>query len=130
MEQIRIRDLSGRDVNPDGDLLFYDDDGQPLSKNSQTLRAARAMFPLLSQDKILAAFVLEKDPHYVYTNIHRRIRMAHRSQFGETPFAVIGELWMGHEAEVKYGKAWNTHTYLNKLSKYLNSIPWDYVGCY
>ncbi|MFZ5864280.1 MAG: DUF1615 family protein [Thermodesulfobacteriota bacterium] len=125
MEQIRIRDLSGARIALDGDLLHYDEDGTPLDKDSQTLQALRTAFPSVSRDEIFQAFLLEKDPHYIYTNVHRILSEAHQERFGETPFAVIGELWMGQEAQVKHGSMWKTKAYLKKLDRYLNSIPWD-----
>ncbi|MEW6114266.1 MAG: DUF1615 family protein, partial [Thermodesulfobacteriota bacterium] len=125
MEQIRIRDLSGARIALDGDLLHYDEDGTPHDKDSQTLQALRTAFPSVSRDEIFQAFLLEKDPHYIYTNVHRILSEAHQERFGETPFAVIGELWMGQEAQVKHGSMWKTKAYLKKLDRYLNSIPWD-----
>jgi len=41
------------------------------------------------------------------------------------PFAVIGELKMGENAEIKHGVTWSTNAYLKKLDSYLNSVPWD-----
>ena len=125
MEQIRIRDLSDRNIPLDGDFLHYDEEGNPVSRESMTLHAVRALFPSIPRDMVFKAFLLEKDPHYIYTEIHRCIAQAHRQKFGETPFAVIGELWMGQEAQIKHGTIWKTRAYLNKLDRYLNSVPWD-----
>lgn len=125
MEQIRIRDLSDVGIPLDGDMLHYDETGQPLNRDSQTLRAAMKIFPATSRDVIFEAFLLEKDRRYIYTDLHRAIASAHRERFGETPFAVIGELMMGSEAWVKHGSIWKTRSYLNKLDRYLNSLPWD-----
>jgi len=125
MEQIRIRDLSGIRIPLDGDLLHYDEDGVAVDKDSQTLRAFRAAFPSISRDEVFRAFLLEKDPHYIYTDAHLLLREAHQERFGRTPFAVIGELWMGQEAQVKHGSMWKTKAYLKKLDGRLNSIPWD-----
>jgi len=125
MEQIRIRDLSGRKIALDGDFLHYDEEGRPQEKNSETFQAVRSIFPETRPDEIMSGLVLEKDPHYIYTNIHRAITDNHRKRFGETPFAVIGELRIGDNARVKHGFTWKTRTYLNKLDRYLNAIPWD-----
>jgi hypothetical protein len=125
MEQVRIKDLSGQDIPLDGDFLHYDEDGHPLIRESATMRAAKAALPAESSDSILNAFLLEKDPHYVYTSVHQELVGIHREKFGETPFAAIGELWMGSEAAVKHGALWKTRSYLNKLDRYLNSAPWD-----
>lgn len=125
MEQIRIRDLSGCKIPLDGDFLHYDEDAAPQNRDSLTLQAVTTAFPSLSRDDVFKAFLLEKDPHYIYTALHRTLTEAHRDRFGETPFAVIGELWMGQEAQVKHGIVWRTKAHLNKLDRYLNSVPWD-----
>jgi hypothetical protein len=125
MEQIRIRDLSGKKIALDGDFLHYNDKGAPADKVSDTFRAVATIFPSLGQSSILKAFVLEKDQHYVYTDLHRAILQAHIERFGETPFAVVGELWMGENAQIKHGASWKTNSYLKKLDRYLNSLPWD-----
>ncbi|MBI5249623.1 MAG: DUF1615 family protein [Desulfomonile tiedjei] len=125
MEQVRIRDLSGRKIAIDGDFLQYDDNGLPIYRESDTLAAATSVFPATPKANFWKAFLLEKDQHYAYTEAHQAIEEAHREKFGETPFAVIGELWMGETAQVKHGHAWKTRAYLNKLDRLLNSIPWD-----
>jgi hypothetical protein len=125
MEQIRIRDLSGKKIALDGDLLHYNDYGKPADKVSETFRAVATTFPSLGQSSILKAFVLEKDQHYIYTDLHRAILQSHTERFGETPFAVVGELWMGENAQIKHGAGWKTNSYLKKLDRYLNSLPWD-----
>ena len=125
MEQIRIRDLSGLPVALDGDFLRYDDNGLPLNQESDTLHAAAAIVPSLSRWDILSAFLLEKDQQYAYTELHGRIVAAHLERFGETPFAAIGDLVVGKGAQLKHGITWKTHAYLNKLRRYLNSVPWD-----
>jgi hypothetical protein len=125
MEQIRIRDLSGRKIALDGDFLHYNEDGTPADKNSETLQALRSIFPDTPQEAILSGLVLEKSPQYVYTDIHRALESAHRRQFGETPFAAIGEVWIGGNGQLKHGFAWKTRVYLKKLDRYLNAIPWD-----
>ena len=125
MEQIRIRDLSGKKIALDGDFLHYNDKGAPADKVSDTFRAVATIFPSLGQSSILKAFVLEKDQHYIYTDLHRAILQAHIERFGETPFAVVGELWMGENAQIKHGASWKTNSYLKKLDRYLNSLPWD-----
>lgn len=125
MEQIRIRDLSGRDIPLDGDLLLYDKDAKPLKDNSMTLDAAAAFLTSVPGEAIFKAFVLEKAPHYIYTDVHQWLSRAHRAGFGDTPFAVIGELWMGQAARIKHGALWKTRAYLNKLDRYLNSVPWE-----
>ena len=124
-EQIRIRDLSGTSIPLDGDMLHYDESGEPLDRNSKTLEAARKIFPATDRNLIFKAFLLEKDRRYIYTDLHRAIAQVHRERFGETPFAVIGELMMGEEAWVKHGSVWKTRAYLDKLDRYLNSLPWD-----
>lgn len=125
MEQIRIRDLSGHKIALDGDFLHYDDKGRPLDKESNTLRAAASVYPSVPESEMFNAFLLEKDPHYIYTDLHKAIESDHRERFGETPFAVIGELWMGQDAAIKHGITWKTRSYLRKLDRYLNSIPWE-----
>ncbi len=128
MEQIRIRDLSGIDIPIDGDLLYYSDDGRPEDRSSQTLRAAQSFLTDLDREQIFSAFLLEKDRHYIYTDVHQRIRAEHTARAGPTPFAVIGDLWMGHAAEIKHGARWRTRSYFNKLDRYLNAVPWTETG--
>ncbi len=125
MEQIRIRDLSGMDIPLDGDFLHYDGEGKPLAVDSKTLQATLSILASSTPDAVFGAFLLEKDPHYIYTDVHRAIAEAHLQRFGETPFAVIGELWTGREAMIKHGSVWRTKAYLNKLDRYLNAVPWD-----
>jgi hypothetical protein len=125
MEQIRIRDLSGRNIAVDGDFLQYNEKGNPEKRYSETLEATASIFPRFPKPEIFHAFLLEKDPHYIYTDLHRLIDDLHRERFGETPFAVVGELWMGENAKIKHGTTWKTQAYLNKLDKYLNAVPWD-----
>ncbi|MBI4962574.1 MAG: DUF1615 family protein [Desulfomonile tiedjei] len=125
MEQIRIRDLSGRKIALDGDFLPYDEKGRPEDKESETLQAVRSIFPSLPRDAIYEAFLLEKEPHYVYSDLHKSIASQHTERFGATPFAVIGELFTGNQTRIKHGFAWKTRIYLNKLDRYLNCIPWD-----
>lgn len=126
MEQIRIRDLSGQKIPLDGDFLHYDEAGEPLDQESQTLRAAASVFSSELRESVHEAFLLEKYPHYVYTDLHKAIAKAHLDRFGETPFAVIGELWMGGTARIKHGTTWKTQSYLRKLDNHLNSVPWDH----
>ncbi len=125
MEQIRFRDLSGMKIPLDGDFLHYDEKGEPLGQESQTLRAAVSIFPSAPRKAIFEAFLLEKYPHYIYTDFHRAVSKAHIERFGETPFAVIGDLWMGENAQIKHGATWKTRSYLKKLDSRLNSVPWD-----
>ena len=124
MEQIRIKDLSGMNIAVDGDLLSYDDKGMPRQQESQTLLATAAAFPDIPKSAIFNAFLMEKDPHYAYTDVHNRIEELHRERYGPSSFAVVGELWMGENAKIKHGVTWKTQAYLNKLDKYLNAIPW------
>jgi hypothetical protein len=125
MEQIRIRDLSGRKIEIDGDLLRYDEHGKPETQASDTLKAALAALPSTEQTAVFNDFLLEKHPHYIYTNTHKIIAAEHLKRFGETPFAAIGNLKMGEEAVIKHGVAWKTRSYLKKLDRTLNSLPWD-----
>lgn len=125
MEQVRIRDLSGRKIVLDGDFLHYDEQGMPEGKDSETLQAVRLIFPSYPRDVIYDAFLLEKEPHYIYSDIHKSMASQHKERFGETPFAVIGELLTGNDTRIKHGFAWKTRIYLNKLDRYLNCIPWD-----
>lgn len=125
MEQIRFRDLSGVKIPLDGDFLHYDEKGEPLDQDSQTLGAATAIFPSASRKGVFDAFLLEKDPHYIFTDFHKAVLKAHRERFGDTPFAVVGDLWMGENAQIKHGAKWKTRSYLRKLDRRLNSIPWD-----
>lgn len=125
MEQLRIRDLSGQAIPVDGDLLAYDDEGIAVPMESLTLRATRLCLNPASREELYKAFLLEKDPHFIYTDVYARVAEAHLQRFGETPFAVIGELWMGQDAIIKHGTVWKTKAYLNKLDKYLNAVPWD-----
>jgi len=125
MEQIRIRDLSHRQIALDGDLLRYDAMARPVGVDSETLRTAASIFPHVPKSEIFKAFLLEKEPHYVYTEIYQAIAKAHRERFGETPFAVVGDLWVDRNAQIKHGLTWRTKSYLKKLDRYLNSIPWD-----
>jgi hypothetical protein len=125
MEQIRIRDLSGHKISIDGDFLHYDDKGRPADRESETVKATVAIFPRVPRSAILNAFLLEKDRDYIYSDVHRALATAHQERFGDTPFAVIGDLWMGHNAQIKHGATWKTRSYLHKLDRYLNSLPWD-----
>ncbi len=125
MEQIRIRDLSRQNIVLDGSFLNHDEEGKPETQDSETLTAASKAFPFIDRKKLVSAFLLERDPNYTYSEVHRYIVNAHKEMFGETPFAVIGELRMGETAEVKFGGRWTTNLYLNKLDNYLNLIPWD-----
>ncbi len=125
MEQVRIRDLSGKKLPIDGDFLRYTDKTDPDISDSLTLLAAAGALPDIPKDLIIRSFLLEKQPEYIYTDVHREIAGKHRRLYGETPFAVIGELRMGSNAVVKHGVTWKTRSYLNKLDKYLNSAPWD-----
>jgi len=125
MEQIRIRDLSGHKITLDGDLIRYDDKGRPQQRESETLQAAASACPSIRKAVILDAFLLEKSPHYIYTDIHAILAEAHRHKFGETPFAAVGNLRMGENAQIKHGTTWKTQYYLRKLDRCLNAIPWD-----
>ena len=126
MEQVRIRDLSGEKIAIDGSFLSHDDEGSPDNQDSDTLLVATKALPHISKQAIFQAFLLERrEPHYIYTDVHRAIAQAHRERFGETPFAVIGEIGMGESAKIKFGATFTTRLYLNKLDRYLNSIPWD-----
>jgi hypothetical protein len=125
MEQVRIRDLSGLKPAIDGSFLNHEEEGVPARQDSDTLLAAVKVLPDIPKQQIFRAFLLEREPHYIYTEVHRAIRKAHREAFGETPFAAIGELTMGESAEVKFGGRWTTRLYLDKLDRYLNAIPWD-----
>lgn len=125
MEQVRIRDLSGRKIAVDGDFLHYDEKGRAENRDSETLLALTAAFPSAAKPEAFKAFLLEKDPHYIYSDLHLLIARAHAEKFGESPFAVVGELGMGENAQLKHGANWKTRSYLRKLDRYLNSIPWD-----
>ena len=125
MEQIRIGQLLGHDIAVDGDFLRYDKNGKLQIEDSETLVAAQEALPTIPKDRILKAFLLEKDRDYIYTDVHRHILDVTRERFGETPFAIIGRRSLGENAEVKYGTTWTTDTYFRKLDRHLNSIPWD-----
>ncbi|MGO9118109.1 MAG: DUF1615 family protein [Desulfomonilaceae bacterium] len=125
MEQIRIRDLSRQKIALDGSFLNHNEDGKPETEDSETLAAAVKALPAIQKQAIIKAFLLERDPNYIYTQVHRSIVEAHKERFGDTPFAVIGEIRMGESAEIKFGGTWTTNLYLNKLDRYLNSVPWD-----
>ncbi len=73
MEQVRIKDLLGRDIAVDGDLLRRDKNGKLEIEESETLVAAQEVLPTISKDKILKAFLLEKERDYIYTDVHRYI---------------------------------------------------------
>ncbi len=124
MEQLRIRDLSGIAIPVDGDLLAYDEKGNVRPQESQTMAATASIFPQLPKSEIFKAYLLEKYPHYIYTDLHRWIEQMHQDRCGPSSFAVVGELWMGENAKIKHGTTWKTQAYLNKLDKYLNAIPW------
>ena len=125
MEQIRIGQLLGHDIAVDGDFLRYDKNGKLQIEDSETLIVAQEALPTIPKDRILKAFLLEKDRDYIYTDVHRHILDVTRERFGETPFAIIGRRSLGENAEVKYGTTWTTDTYFRKLDRHLNSIPWD-----
>jgi len=125
MEQIRIRDLSGKKISLDGDFIRYDDKARPVERVSETMQAAMTICPDKTASWIFRAFSLEKDPHYIYTDLHKALAEEHEKRFGKTPFAVVGDLWLKDNAVVKHGVAWKTRTYLRKLDRFLNSIPWD-----
>jgi hypothetical protein len=125
MEQVRIRDLSGIKIAIDGSFLNHGEEGKPEQQDSETLLAAVRALPSMSKQDIFQAFLLEREPHYIYTDVHRTIQQLHAARFGATPFAAIGELSMGDTAEVKFGATWTTRLYLDKLDRYLNTIPWD-----
>ena len=124
-EQLRIRDLSGQKIAIDGSFLNHDEDGRPEKQDSETLLAAAEACPSISKQTIFNVFCLERAPHYIYTDVHRSIVEAHRERYREIPFAVVGEIRMGESAEIKFGTKPTTRLYLNKLDRYLNSIPWD-----
>jgi hypothetical protein len=124
MDQMRLRDLSGMPIPIDGDFLRYDDKGGPKPQSSLTQEAARLAFPNLDPRTIFSGFLLEKDQSYIYTDIHKDISRAHEKSFGRTPFAMIGDLWMGKDALIKHGVIWKTDIYLKKLDARLGAIPW------
>lgn len=124
MEQIRLRDLSGMSIPIDGDFLHYDRKGRPTPAMSLTREAASLAFQSMDHKAIFKSFLLEKAPHYIYTDLHEMIVRTHEKMFGETPFAMIGNLWMGKEALIKHGAVWKTDLYLKKLDQRLNMIPW------
>lgn len=124
-EQLRIRDLSGQKIAIDGSFLNHDEDGIPEKQDSETLMAAAEACPAISKEAIFNAFCLERAPQYIYTDVHRSIVEAHKERFREIPFAVVGEIRMGDSAQIKFGTKPTTRLYLNKLDRYLNSIPWD-----
>ncbi len=125
MEQVRLRDLSGRNIPIDGSFLNHDGQGVPERQDSETLLAAVKALSGVSKQKIFEAFLLERYPQYVYTEIHQLIKELHEKKFGPTPFALIGEIRVGESAEIKFGATWTTRLYLNKLDRYFNSVPWD-----
>jgi hypothetical protein len=125
MEQVRIKDLIKKKLVIDGDLLRYNDKADPDLSGSNSLSAAVEAVPEIPKGEILRSFLLEKNPEYIYTNFHKTLSKKHEQLFGQTPFAVIGELRMGNDAVVKHGVSWKTRVYLNKLDKFLNSAPWD-----
>src|SRR5208337_568489 len=92
MEQITIRDLSRQKIALDGSFLNHNEDGKPETEDSETLAAAVKALPAIQKHAIIKAFLLERDPHYIYTQVHRYIVEAHKERFGDTPFAVIGEI--------------------------------------
>ncbi|MGO9570714.1 MAG: DUF1615 family protein [Desulfomonilaceae bacterium] len=124
-EQLRIRDLSGQKIAIDGSFLNHDEEGRPEKQDSETLLAAAEACPSISKQSIFEVFRLERAPQYIYTDVHRSIVEAHRDRYREIPFAVVGEIRMGQSAEIKFGTKPTTRLYLNKLDRYLNSIPWD-----
>ena len=74
MEQIRIRDLSRQKIALDGSFLNHNEDGKPETEDSETLAAAVKAFPTIQKQAIIKAFLLERDPNYIYTtgpSLHR-----------------------------------------------------------
>ena len=90
MEQIRLRDLSGLKIAIDGSFLNHGEEGRPEQQDSDTLLAAVRALPSRSKQEIFQAFLLEREPHYIYTDVHRAIERLHAERFGATPFAVSG----------------------------------------
>jgi hypothetical protein len=125
MEQVRIRNLSGKTIAIDGSFLNHDAKGRPENQDSETLLAAVEALPFVPKQALFKAFLLERYPHYIYTDVHHAIDEAHKEAYGETPFAVIGEIRMGESAEIKFGATWTTRLYRDKLDRYLNAVPWD-----
>lgn len=86
--QEQLAALAGRKLALDGDLLIYDDEGNPAEAESATLQTATALAELrgwgLSRSEIKREFLREKSAAFESTEILRRVREATRAA-GRTP---------------------------------------------
>jgi len=95
--QEQLSTLTGAKLALDGDLLIYDADGTPSSKDSQTLRAfvafAARHAPELDERRIRRDLRLEKSLELESTESYRALKQAYRAVTGKSPaYARIPEL--------------------------------------
>ena len=82
-----LTDLSGKPLALDGDLLAYDNDGDPSPTDSATLTAALSLRASLdlSERSIRRDFLQEKERDFEETSTWRRARQKWQERFGAEP---------------------------------------------
>lgn len=87
--QEQLAKLTGRKLVPDGDLLAYDKAGEPLDKETNTLRALLAFrvayAPELSERQVRRDALLEKTLDFEGTKTFRALKSAYRKAMGVAP---------------------------------------------
>lgn len=87
--QEQLTRLTGHKLAPDGDLLAYDKAGEPLDKETNTLRALYAFrsryAPELSERQVRKDALLEKTLDFESTKTWRAVKSAYRRATGEAP---------------------------------------------
>ncbi len=87
--QDQLATLTGARLARDGDLLLYDADGTPSSKESQSLKAfvafARQHAPELDERRIRKDLRLEKSLDLESTDSYRALKAAYRAATGRAP---------------------------------------------
>lgn len=83
--QEMVAAVSGKPLALDGDLLRYDEDGSPSSTPSQTLAAAIAVLPSLSEARIRRDLAREKERRFEETETWAAVRAAYTQKTGRQP---------------------------------------------
>ncbi|MFL5318343.1 MAG: DUF1615 family protein, partial [Myxococcaceae bacterium] len=95
--QEQLGKLIGVELSPDGDLLAYDSEGEPLDRDTNSLKAAlsfRARFaPELSESRVRSDLHQEKTGAFEATETYRAIKRAYAERFGvDPPYARVPDV--------------------------------------
>jgi len=116
--QKRVNDLTGKNLDLDGDLLYED-----LNKVSDTENIVRKLFYFLDYDDVRRQLLSEKEKEFENTFIYNEVNKKWNNKYGQYNFkyAILPSI-------SKYGGITTVQSYVRDLEGYYNSYC-DVLAC-